>query len=80
MWHKYQQSFLDTFKISHSTFIDFIQVKNYDNEVALDPSVDILSLYTLRQLTRMADDYFEDQMEEKGYYDDDEKWDAESNQ
>ena len=41
-------------------------------EVALDQAVDILSLHALRQLVRLADDYFEDQMEQRGLYDADE--------
>ena len=44
------------------------QVKNYNTELALDPAIDTLALYTLRHLTRMAEDYFDDQMERKGLY------------
>ena len=43
-------------------------VKNYSMEVELNQDVDILALYTLRYLTRLAHDYFDDQMEQKGLY------------
>ena len=44
------------------------QVKNYKAERELDKAVDILAMDTLRTLTRMARDYFDDQMERKGLY------------
>ena len=45
-----------------------LPVKNYSKEVELDRDVHILALYTLRYLTRLANDYFDDQMEQKGLY------------
>jgi len=38
--------------------------------VELDQAVDVLTLHALRQLTRLAEDFLEDQMEQKGFYDD----------
>ena len=49
------------------------QVKNYDSEVDLDPAIDTLSLYSLRQLSRLADDAFDNMMDQKGLYEDDVK-------
>ena len=37
-------------------------------EAALDPSMDILAMYTLRHLTRMANVYLDDLMERKCLY------------
>ena len=36
----------------------------------LDMAIDVLSLFTLRHLTRMADDLFDEQMERQGLYED----------
>ena len=45
-----------------------LPVKNYNEEMALDRNIDILALHMLRHLTRLAHDYFDDQMEQKGLY------------
>ena len=44
-------------------------MKNYETEQELNPAVDMLSLYTLRYICRMAEDNFDNLMEQKGLYD-----------
>ena len=38
-------------------------VKNYNDEIELDTTVDILALAALRQILRLVDSYCEDQMD-----------------
>lgn len=41
-------------------------VKSYERETELEPAIDILTLTALRQMLRLADDFFEDQMDMLG--------------
>ena len=40
-----------------------LPIKNYHKETELNPAIDVLAMSALRQMLRLADDYFEEQMD-----------------
>ena len=40
-----------------------LPIKNYHKETELNPAVDVLAMSAVRQMLRLADDYFEEQMD-----------------